>query len=90
MVSIGGLQMSDFKDIQDNWDKVEPQIRKARTECKGQGLVRLMLDVEEIVKLNWMAKTLSKTQDETVEMIVRAHLMGIKYEEEYDERTYKI
>ena len=24
--------MSDFKDIQDNWDIVEPQIRKARTE----------------------------------------------------------
>ena len=54
------------------------------TERKGEGLVRLMLDADEIIKLNWMAKTLSKTQDETVEMIVRAHLMGIKYED-YDE-----
>ena len=24
--------MSDFKDIQDNWDKVEPQLRQAQME----------------------------------------------------------
>ena len=84
--------MSDFKDTQEKqrigreWIRnvVEPQLRKARTERKGQGLVRLMLDADEIVKLTWMAKTLNKTQDETVEMIVRAHLVGIKYED-YDE-----
>ena len=38
--------MSDFKYIQDNWDQIEPQLRQARTECKGQGLVRLMLDAD--------------------------------------------
>mgnify|MGYP001595361588 FL=1 len=84
--------MSDFKDTQEKqrigreWIRnvVEPQLRKARTERKGQGLVRLMLDADEVVKLTWMAKTLNKTQDETVEMIVRAHLVGIKYED-YDE-----
>ena len=36
--------MSDFKDIQDNWEQVEPQIRSARKD--GPDLVG------EIAKLN--------------------------------------
>ena len=51
------------------------------TERKGEGLVRLMLNANEVTKLNWLAKALNKTHDETVEMIVRAHLVGVESED---------
>jgi len=45
---------------------------------KGQGLHRISLDVDEIEKLNWVAKTLNKTTDEIVEMFVKANLNRIE------------
>ena len=71
-----------MKDIEYPELHVKMESNKIGTMRMGQGLVRLILDVEEIEKLNWMAKTLNKTLDETVEMIVRAHLMGITIKDE--------
>src|SRR3989304_5550834 len=45
---------------------------------KGQELYRIVLDADEIEKLNHVAKVLNKTTDEVVEMFVKADLLEIE------------
>ena len=47
-------------------------------DTAGEALFRIALSDDEIEKLNWATKVLSKTTDEVVEMFVKSHLKGIE------------
>ena len=53
-----------------------------RDTRKGEGLCRITLTAEEVEKLHYIAKTMNKTNDEIVEMFVRANLMGVEIKNE--------